>query len=199
MTREEIAEIRFQLLHHVPPSSMIVEELIADLETAWLERDDARREIAMGMFNHVNFEMGCPNCGAVITDWQTKDGSCDLSHVNPNLLTNFYGDCVCGMWVEFSRSIAIPQVDDFPSMGFVLEISQSKQMSWKQIETAPRDGKVVLAYAIKGDLGGHTCAYFGEGEFREPITGTPLLYLRYWRPLPEPPTHSKSSMQEFGS
>lgn len=45
MTPEKIAEIRFQLLHHVSISAMTVEEILADLEVAWLERDEARMEM----------------------------------------------------------------------------------------------------------------------------------------------------------
>lgn len=32
----------------------------------------------MGMFDYVDFEMSCPDCGALLKDWQSKDRECNL-------------------------------------------------------------------------------------------------------------------------
>lgn len=61
----------------------------------------------MGMFDYVNVEsMPCPDCGAPLTGWQSKDGGCDLANIDPDTLTCFYTSCkTCRRWVEFSRHI----------------------------------------------------------------------------------------------
>ena len=57
----------------------------------------------MGMFDYVNFEMPCPNCGETLNRFQTKDSECTMDTVEPDGIGNFYALCKCKHWVEFSR------------------------------------------------------------------------------------------------
>lgn len=80
----------------------------------------------MGMFDEVNFEMPCPNCGARLDSFQTKDLDCTMDKVEPDNLREFYTSCKCGNWVELIRPnsgirrrvpLTLAQVE---AMGFVL-------------------------------------------------------------------------------
>jgi hypothetical protein len=54
----------------------------------------------MGMYDHVKYKGKCPNCGSVMTDWQTKDGMCVLSVLDPEAVDTFYAVCEeCGKFV----------------------------------------------------------------------------------------------------
>ena len=60
----------------------------------------------MGLFNWVNYEMKCPECGHLVTGFQTKDESqipLYLETVEVNqILSKFYSECDnCGLWIEF--------------------------------------------------------------------------------------------------
>jgi hypothetical protein len=58
----------------------------------------------MGMFDNVNFVMGCPECGTKMTDFQTKEAQCTLGLVEIEDVYNFYTSCYyCGCWVELDR------------------------------------------------------------------------------------------------
>ena len=58
----------------------------------------------MGMFDYVNFEYLCPTCNHVLTEFQTKDLTCDLVTVEILEIDNFYTGCKqCGTWTEFTR------------------------------------------------------------------------------------------------
>jgi len=54
----------------------------------------------MGLFNYVSYEAPCPKCGALIKEWQTKDGDCFLNTVEPWEVSHFYAPCPkCNAWV----------------------------------------------------------------------------------------------------
>jgi len=56
----------------------------------------------MGMFDYVDYEASCENCGSTLSDFQTKDTSCTLSTVSHLDCRNFYTPCdSCGAWNEF--------------------------------------------------------------------------------------------------
>lgn len=57
----------------------------------------------MGMFDRVNYSHPCPICEETIHTFQSKDGDCQLDLIDPPSVRNFYGDCECGVWVEFQR------------------------------------------------------------------------------------------------
>ena len=60
----------------------------------------------MGLFNWVNYEMECPECGHLVVGFQTKDESLVtlyLEKVEINQIGKFYSECdECGLWIEFS-------------------------------------------------------------------------------------------------
>lgn len=56
------------------------------------------------MFDNVDYEAPCIKCGAILDDWQTKDGPLMLTTVQPDEVDNFYTDChVCGEWNEINK------------------------------------------------------------------------------------------------
>ena len=57
----------------------------------------------MGMFDNVRYEEPCWRCGKVLTDWQSKDGPCELLTLEPKDVYSFYTYCECGAWNEFIR------------------------------------------------------------------------------------------------
>jgi hypothetical protein len=57
----------------------------------------------MGMFDYVKFECECPDCGCPVTEFQSKDGECDMVTLLPEDVKNFYTSCpCCKLWIEFS-------------------------------------------------------------------------------------------------
>jgi hypothetical protein len=85
----------------------------------------------MGMFDTVHFEMDCPNCGAKVINFQSKDDICNLELIEPDGLMNFYSSCdKCKTWIDFVR----PRPDQRPlrekmltkaeveAMGFVMRV-----------------------------------------------------------------------------
>ena len=60
----------------------------------------------MGLFDYVDFEMPCPNCGKKVDDFQTKDGDVYMSTVDAFSVDSFYSSCgECGLWIEFNRNV----------------------------------------------------------------------------------------------
>jgi C4-type Zn-finger protein len=59
----------------------------------------------MGLYNYVNFETTCPVCQAMIKQFQTKEGECNMDMVDFNQVNNFYAICPnCQTFVEFYYS-----------------------------------------------------------------------------------------------
>ena len=55
------------------------------------------KEFVMGMYDYVDFEAPCTNCGATVRGWQTKDGECFMATLKPSDVRNFYSSCIwCG-------------------------------------------------------------------------------------------------------
>ena len=86
----------------------------------------------MGMYDSVKVVMDCPNCDNKLDDFQSKDGNCTLSLINPNSVDNFYDYCKsCGTWIEFTRNDEVtaeplPEnpftLDDVEKMGFKIKV-----------------------------------------------------------------------------
>lgn len=63
----------------------------------------------MGLFDWVDFEMDCPNCGHKLKEFQTKDGDNYMNTVDAFYVDRFYTACDnCGMWIEFLRKSKLP-------------------------------------------------------------------------------------------
>lgn len=67
----------------------------------------------MGMFDNVNYTCPCSKCGHPVTNWQSKDGPCVLTHLEPADVKHFYGDCdICGTWHnKYTKWITKPVVE----------------------------------------------------------------------------------------
>ena len=59
----------------------------------------------MGMFDQVRYVTTCKVCGAIMSDFQTKDMDCALDSYDPEEVDNFYSSChKCKQYgVEFDR------------------------------------------------------------------------------------------------
>lgn len=90
----------------------------------------------MGMFDYVAVAIDCPECGAALTGFQTKDGNCFLELVHPNSVLNFYTACdECGTWVEFRKPPPVPTSppleplleEDVLALGFIKTVERIKK------------------------------------------------------------------------
>ena len=74
----------------------------------------------MGMFDYVKYEAKCFNCGADLSNFQTKDTECRLDLVEPEYCTyeGFYTNCdACNTWNEFiteNGKIRLKQKNEIP-------------------------------------------------------------------------------------
>jgi hypothetical protein len=58
----------------------------------------------MSMYNMVNAVIYCPNCGATIKDFFTKEGQLETKKVDPIGINYFYCACLdCSTWFEFKK------------------------------------------------------------------------------------------------
>jgi len=56
----------------------------------------------MGMFDYINHQVNCPECGSVVDSFQSKDGVCMLSSLEFWEVDRFYDSCdSCGAWIEY--------------------------------------------------------------------------------------------------
>lgn len=56
----------------------------------------------MGMYDNIEFKAPCKKCSETLTDWQSKDGSCTLSYLQPKDVDSFYTVCPkCNTWNEY--------------------------------------------------------------------------------------------------
>jgi uncharacterized protein (DUF983 family) len=66
----------------------------------------------MGMFDNVRYSAPCYACGAVLTDWQSKDGPCMLETVEPEQVQGFYTSCPnCKKWNQYKVTAKIVTVE----------------------------------------------------------------------------------------
>jgi transcription elongation factor Elf1 len=72
----------------------------------------------MGMFDYINYEMNCPQCGEKVNGFQSKDGPCALETLDFRQVNNFYASCDnCGHWIEFNFvNITTRNIDDYEMM-----------------------------------------------------------------------------------
>jgi rRNA maturation protein Nop10 len=58
----------------------------------------------MGMYDHVEYTDSCPECGYIISVFQSKDRECLLDNLSVDEVNNFHEICpVCGGFVEYKR------------------------------------------------------------------------------------------------
>ena len=64
----------------------------------------------MGMFDYVQHEAPCYNCGEILAVWQSKSGDCWLDTLTTDEVTNFYTSCdECGAWNEYNAIMPTPR------------------------------------------------------------------------------------------
>ena len=64
----------------------------------------------MGMFDYVNYEAPCLQCGHPLTsaDFQSKDHTCTMKVVKPKKVRQFYAVCPqCKYWNEYRVEVTI--------------------------------------------------------------------------------------------
>lgn len=56
----------------------------------------------MGMFDYIKYKAPCRKCGFILTEWQSKDGECELATLEPSQVETFYGICPqCETWNRY--------------------------------------------------------------------------------------------------
>ena len=61
----------------------------------------------MGMYDNIDFEMGCPVCGAVLNSFQSKDGPCLMDTLDVDDVDQFYDLChTCKTFITFNRKVS---------------------------------------------------------------------------------------------
>lgn len=74
----------------------------------------------MGMYDHVKYDGSCPECGAIIRDWQSKDGPCLLNTLDPWQVKQFYSPCpACKAWVTATVDAEVEHVVKRCDISFV--------------------------------------------------------------------------------
>jgi len=96
----------------------------------------------MGLYDEVDFDFNCPNCGDHMT-FQTKDTDCVLTTVSPAACTNFYGSCnYCGTWLEFNRVNPPTIVFEYEYDGEKKEVFLSGTIKEPEVKKIEIDWKV---------------------------------------------------------
>ena len=57
-------------------------------------------------FDWVAYKCECPNCGAEVTEFKTKDLCRQLDTIDYRTAYHFYAACNCGTWIDFIRKPA---------------------------------------------------------------------------------------------
>lgn len=93
----------------------------------------------MSMFDHINFEIECPTCEKMVTDFQSKDSRRTLYRLDYWEVDNFYSSCdYCGTWIEFNRKTPRPYM---PIENYVMTVELSEQDEKKIIRNS--EGKII--------------------------------------------------------
>lgn len=76
----------------------------------------------MGMFDRIDTggPVPCPECGADVTGFQSKDGDCLMHTLHWTTVSVFYASCdKCGRWVEYRREAERerPRFDGYTETG----------------------------------------------------------------------------------
>ena len=66
----------------------------------------------MGMFDTVEYEADCPECGTRVFDWQSKDGPCAFEVLRPEQVRGFHTVCPkCKAWLEGAVKVLKYRID----------------------------------------------------------------------------------------
>lgn len=63
-------------------------------------------------FDWVDYRCRCPNCGAEVDGFRTRDLCNQLDTVDYRIAYHFYATCKCGVWIDFIRRAA-QGIEDF--------------------------------------------------------------------------------------
>jgi rubredoxin len=69
-------------------------------------------ERAEEAFDRVDLTCLCPNCGALVEGFRTKDLCNQLDKVDYRIAYHLYAECRCGTWIDFIRKPAT-SIEDF--------------------------------------------------------------------------------------
>ena len=57
----------------------------------------------MGIFDYVEYEMHCPDCGSVLRNFQSSSEECTMAHLKPRDVSHMYDMCLsCKAFVAVS-------------------------------------------------------------------------------------------------
>lgn len=76
------------------------------------EQRQSLGELSQSTFDWVDYQCPCPNCGAQVTDFRTRDLCNLLDTVDYRTTNHFYAMCTCGTCIDFIRKTATG-IEDF--------------------------------------------------------------------------------------
>ena len=97
----------------------------------------------MGMFDSIELKMPCPECGAEIDGFQSKDGDCVLATLQPYETQYCYSGCdKCGAWVELSASVKARDIMQLQRDAMNRKIAHyyhaAEEGEWFDVESEPK-------------------------------------------------------------
>ncbi len=98
----------------------------------------------MGSYDRINFQMQCPNCGAELDDFQSKDSLCEGAFISPMHVKEFYSECNCGEYVIFKRN----SIDHLLIRVFPYSLDEVSRLGFKmqhyKMPAMPREPKHIM-------------------------------------------------------
>jgi hypothetical protein len=89
----------------------------------------------MGCFNWIDYECECPECGALVNSFQSKDGPCDMTKLRPWEVEHFYGECPgCKKKLHLSLTETAKTIRDFALQEAYRNIDDVRHEGWFKIE-----------------------------------------------------------------
>ena len=76
------------------------------------EEHQVLSKLSEGLFDWVDYKCPCPDCGAEVSGFQTKDLCNLLDTLDYRITYHFYATCTCGACIDFIRKPATG-IEDF--------------------------------------------------------------------------------------
>ena len=67
------------------------------------------------LFDYVEYEDECPQCGRKLIEFQTRDGDCVMDTLQPYQVKHFHTSCPkCDVWIEYKVTCFITRKANYP-------------------------------------------------------------------------------------
>lgn len=101
----------------------------------------------MGMFDEINIETTCPECGAIVDDFQSKDGECAMLKIEANEVHDFYSSCpVCKLYLD--AKMIPPTICEFMITASE-RIVEEGDPKYNRVYFKPKSGHIINSHGQK--------------------------------------------------